>query len=152
MKRLTTLLALVAILIPLHAQIRGYNITVSVTPDHKDWNYTAGEKANFVVNVRKSGTLLDNVDIDYEAGPVMYPDVKKSHVKLSDGTMKWTGTMKTPGFYRLKVTAHVEGKDYVGMCTAGLRNSCPPRSARQTSTNSGERPSPMHGSTPSTLT
>ena len=36
MKRLTTLLALVAILIPLHAQIRGYNITVSVTPDHKD--------------------------------------------------------------------------------------------------------------------
>ena len=120
MKRLTTLLALVAILIPLHAQIRGYNITVSVTPDHKDWNYTAGEKANFVVNVRKSGTLLDNVDIDYEAGPVMYPDVKKSHVKLSDGTMKWTGSMKTPGFYRLKVTAHVEGKDYVGMCTAAF--------------------------------
>ena len=38
------------------AQIRGYNIVVSVTPDHQDWNYKVGEKANFVVNVRKSGT------------------------------------------------------------------------------------------------
>ena len=54
------------------AQIRGYNIVVSVTPDHQDWNYKVGEKANFVVNVRKSGTLLDNVKVDFEAGPVMY--------------------------------------------------------------------------------
>ena len=53
------------------AQIRGYNIVVSVTPDHQDWNYKVGEKANFVVNVRKSGTLLDNVKVDFGAGPVM---------------------------------------------------------------------------------
>ena len=79
------------------AQIRGYNIVVSVTPDHQDWNYKVGEKANFVVNVRKSGTLLDNVKVDFEAGPVMYPDVKKS-ITLKDGTMKWSGAMKTPGF------------------------------------------------------
>ena len=55
----------------LRAQIRGNNIVVSVTPDHQDWNYKVGEKANFTVNVRKSGTLLDNVKIDYEAGPAM---------------------------------------------------------------------------------
>ena len=30
----------------LSAQIRGYNIVVSVTPDHQDWNYKVGEKAN----------------------------------------------------------------------------------------------------------
>jgi cephalosporin-C deacetylase len=62
----------------LSAQIKGYNIVVSVTPDHQDWNYKVGEKANFTVNVRKSGTLLNNVKIDYEAGPAMFPDVKKS--------------------------------------------------------------------------
>ena len=50
----------------------------------------------------------------------MYPDVTKKGVTLKDGTMKWTGSMKTPGFYRLKVTAHVGGKDYVGLCTAGF--------------------------------
>ena len=41
----------------LSAQIRGNNIVVTVTPDHQDWNYRVGEKANFTVNVRKSGTL-----------------------------------------------------------------------------------------------
>ena len=120
MKKLFSLLAVFAFFMPVNAQIIGNNIVVTVTPDHKDWNYKIGEKAQFVVNVRKSGTLLDNVDVDYEAGPVMYPDVRKTHANLADGTMKWTGTMKTPGFYRLKVTAHVGGKDYVGLCTAGF--------------------------------
>lgn len=101
------------------AQIRGTNIVVSVTPDHQDWNYKVGEKAFFVVNVRKSGTLQNQVKIDYEAGPVMYPNTKKTLV-LKDGTMKWSGEMKTPGFYRLKVVAHVDGKDYEGLCTAAF--------------------------------
>lgn len=101
------------------AQIRGTNIVVSVTPDHQDWNYKVGEKASFVVNVRKSGTLLNQVKIDYEAGPVMYPNTKKTLI-LKDGTMKWSGEMKTPGFYRLKVVAHVDGKDYEGLCTAAF--------------------------------
>lgn len=101
------------------AQIRGTNIVVSVTPDHQDWNYKVGEEASFVVNVRKSGTLLNQVKIDYEAGPVMYPNTKKTLI-LKDGTMKWSGEMKTPGFYRLKVVAHVDGKDYEGLCTAAF--------------------------------
>lgn len=71
----------------LSAQIKGYNIVVSVTPDHQDWNYKIGEKANFTVNVRKSGTLLNNVKVDYEAGPAMFPAVKKS-ITLKDGVMK----------------------------------------------------------------
>ena len=101
------------------AQVRGNNIVVTVTPDHQDWNYKVGEKANFVVNVRKSGTLLNDVKVDYEAGPVMYPQVKKS-ANLKEGTMNWTGAMATPGFYRLKVVAHVAGKDYEGLCTAAF--------------------------------
>ena len=101
------------------AQIRGTNIVVSVTPDHQDWNYKVGEKASFVVNVRKSGTLQNQVKIDYEAGPVMYPNTKKTLI-LKDGTMKWSGEMKTPGFYRLKVVVHVDGKDYEGLCTAAF--------------------------------
>ena len=94
----------------LSAQIRGNSIVVTVEPDHQDWHYKTGEKAQFVVEVRKSGTLLDNVAIDYAAGPEMYQDVKKS-MTLKDGTLKLTGTMKVPGFYRVDVTAHVDGKD-----------------------------------------
>lgn len=120
MKRIINLLLLTITIIPVCAQIRGNSIEVSVTPDHKDWNYKTGETAEFIVNVRKSGTLLDDVKVDYEAGPVMYPDTKKTGVTLKDGTMKWKASMKTPGFYRLKVTAHVNGKDYEGLCTAGF--------------------------------
>ena len=104
---------------PLSAQIKGNNIVVTITPDHKDWNYKAGETANFVVNVLKSGTLLDNAKVDIEAGPVMYPDAKKS-VTLKEGSIKWSGKMTTPGFYRIAATAHVGGKDYRGLCTAAF--------------------------------
>lgn len=122
MKRILIALLALMLLVPtvsIKAQIRGNNIVVSITPDHKDWNYKVGEKANFTVNVRKSQTLLDHVKVSYEAGPVMFPDVNKQ-TTLADGTMKWSGTMKEPGFYRLKVTAEVNGKKYEGLCTAAF--------------------------------
>ena len=114
-----TLLLVVMTSLQMSAQIRGNNITVTVQPDHQDWTYKTGEKATFTVNVLKSGTLLDNVSIDYAAGPEMYQDVKKS-VVLKDGTLKLTGTMKQPGFYRVDVTAHVDGKEYKGACGAAF--------------------------------
>ena len=119
MKRLLSTLFCVMAIVSLSAQIRGNSIVVTVEPDHQDWHYKTGEKAQFVVEVRKSGTLLDNVSIDYAAGPEMYQDVKKSLV-LKDGTLKLTGTMKQPGFYRVDVTAHVDGKDYKGACGAAF--------------------------------
>ena len=119
MKKLLQFLLLLLMALPIEAQIRGNDIVVSVTPDHKDWNYKLNETANFEVNVRKSGTLLDNVQIDYEAGPVMYPDVKRS-ITLKDGNLHLKGTLNRQGFYRVKVVAHVNGKDYEGLCTAGF--------------------------------
>ena len=118
-RKLLTLLLVVMTSLQMSAQIRGNNITVTVQPDHQDWTYKTGEKATFTVNVLKSGTLLDNVSIDYAAGPEMYQDVKKS-VVLKDGTLKLTGTMKQPGFYRVDVTAHVDGKEYKGACGAAF--------------------------------
>lgn len=100
-------------------QIRGTSITVTVTPDHKDWTYKVGETCTFTVNVMKSGTLLDNAEISYEMGPEMYPDVKKA-MTLKDGTAKISGKMNKPGFYRLTVTAKVAGKEYKAWCTAAF--------------------------------
>ena len=114
-----TIVFLVMASLQMSAQIRGNNIVVTVEPDHQDWTYKTGEKASFVVEVRRSGTLIDNVSIDYAAGPEMYQDVRKS-VVLKDGTLKLTGTMKQPGFYRVDVTAHVDGKDYKGACGAAF--------------------------------
>lgn len=119
MKRiLLSLLALVALL-PLSAQIRGNNVVVTVEPDHQDWHYELGQTAKFNVEVRRSGTLIENVQIDYQAGPEMYQTEKKS-LTLKDGTLQLKGTMKQPGFYRVDVTAHVNGKDYKGACAAAF--------------------------------
>ena len=119
MKRLLFSIFALLTLLPVGAQIRGNNIIVTVEPDHQDWNYQVGETAAFTVEVRRSGTLVSGVSIDYAAGPEMYQDVKKS-LTLKEGTLKLTGKMSQPGFYRVDVTAHVDGKDYRGACAASF--------------------------------
>ena len=112
----TTLLAI----LPAAAQIRGNHINVMIVPDHQDWNYQVGQTAQFKVSVLRSSTLVDGAVVDFEAGPEMYPEVKKQGVVLKDGTMTWKGKMQKPGFYRLTVTAHVGDKEYKGSCTAAF--------------------------------
>lgn len=119
MKKLLLLILCMMAFTTLSAQIRGEEIQVLVQPDHQDWTYRTGEKAAFNVSILKSGTLLNDVSIDLAAGPEMYQDVKKQTV-LKDGTLKLSGTMRQPGFYRVDVTAHVGGKDYKGACGAAF--------------------------------
>ena len=119
MNRLVFFLFALLTLLPVGAQIRGNNIIVTVEPDRQDWNYQVGETATFTVEVRRSGTLINDVSIDYAAGPEMYQDIKKS-LTLKEGTLKLSGKMSHPGFYRVDVTAHVDGKDYRGACAASF--------------------------------
>lgn len=119
MKTLLLLLATVCVL-PVAAQIRGYNIQVSVVPDHQDWTYKVGETAAFRISVTKSATPLAGAVIDYEAGPEMYQDVKKTAVVLKDGTLTVKGKMTKPGFYRVDVKTTIGGKEYKGACAAAF--------------------------------
>ena len=116
MKKSIVLLLLVMSMLPLNAQIRGSEITVMVTPDHQDWTYRVGETCRFTVSVLRSGTLIDNALVDFEAGPEMYPEVKKTGVVLKDGTMKHQGTMKVPGFYRLSTKGHAVLRSHRSNC------------------------------------
>jgi cephalosporin-C deacetylase len=95
-------------------------IKVIVSPDHKDWTYKINEKAKFSVQILKYGNLMENVAIDYETGPEALPDVKKENVLLKEGTTEFSGTMKVPGFFRVRVWAVVDGKRYEGLATAGF--------------------------------
>lgn len=119
MKTLLLLLATVCVL-PVAAQIKGYNIQVSVVPDHQDWTYKVGETATFRISVTKSATPLAGAVIDYEAGPEMYQDVKKTAVVLKDGTLTVKGKMSKPGFYRVDVKTTIGGKEYKGACAAAF--------------------------------
>ena len=95
-------------------------VKVIVTCDHRDWTYRLGEEARFGIRVLQYGNLMENVTVDYEAGPEMIPDVKKEGVLLKDGTMEIRGKMKSPGFYRLRVWAVVDGRKYEGLATAAF--------------------------------
>jgi cephalosporin-C deacetylase-like acetyl esterase len=95
-------------------------IKVIISPDHKDWTYKVNEEAKFSVQVLKYGNLIENVTIDYETGPEMLPDVKKEGVVLKNGKTDFSGTMKVPGFYRIRVWAIVDGNRYEGLATAGF--------------------------------
>lgn len=111
---------LLAITINAAAQSGTQLIKVIVSPDHKDWTYKVNEKAKFTVQVLKYGNLMDNVTINYEAGPEALPDVKEEGVVLKNGKTEFTGTMKVPGFYRVRVWAVVDGRRYEGLATAGF--------------------------------
>jgi len=95
-------------------------VKVIVSPDHNDWTYKLNEKAKFSVQVLKYGNLMENVTVDYETGPEALPDIKKEGVVLKNGKTEFTGTMKVPGFYRVRVWAVVDGKRYEGLATAGF--------------------------------
>ena len=122
MKKTGFIILLLALLgvIPMAAQIRGNSIRVEVVPDHQDWRYEVGQTAQFIIRIAREHTLLNNVTIDYEAGPEMYPEVKKQGVVLKDGTLTLKGKMTKPGFYRVDVKAMIDGKEYKGACSAAF--------------------------------
>lgn len=101
------------------AQVKGVETQVLITPDHQDWNYKVGEPCHFKVSVISEQCPLNDVSVDYEAGPLCYPDDKGEGVVLKDGVWDYTTSLSRPGFVRLKVTAHVGGKTYKGLCTVG---------------------------------
>lgn len=95
-------------------------ITVMVSPDHEDWKYQINEEVTFTVQIFKNENLLKDVVVDYELGPEFFPVVSKKDILLKNGKTTFKASMKKPGFLRCKVTAKVNGKNYVGMATAAV--------------------------------
>lgn len=95
-------------------------VTVIVSPDQDSWKYQAKEEVTFTVQVLKNENLLKDVMVDYELGPEYFPVVTKKDILLEKGKTTLKASMKEPGFLRCKVTAKVNGKNYVGMATVAV--------------------------------
>ncbi|MCU0454684.1 MAG: acetylxylan esterase [Bacteroidales bacterium] len=120
LRMLIQTIVLSAIAVTAAAQAGTPLVKVIVSPDHRDWTYKVNETAKFAVQVMQYGNLLENVTVDYEAGPEALPDIRKEGVVLKNGKMDLSGTLKVPGFYRLRVWAVVDGRRYEGLATAGF--------------------------------
>lgn len=82
-------------------------------PDHADWLYRTGEKANVEVQFYKYGIPQDGVEVSYELGGDMMPSDAKGTVKLKNGkAVIPMGTMKEPGFRDCRLTARLGEKTY----------------------------------------
>ena len=94
-------------------------VKIVVTPDHANWVYNLGEKANFQVTVMKNSEPIQNVKIKYEFGPEMMTPTKKDSAVLKDGQFRIDGgTLKEAGFLRCKVSTVVDGARYENLATA----------------------------------
>ena len=81
-------------------------------PNHADWLYKTGEKANVEVTFCLYG-IPQNVEVSYEIGPDMMSATSHGKVMLKNGrAVIDMGTMKQPGFLDLKLTAVLDGNKY----------------------------------------
>lgn len=96
-------------------------VKIVVAPDHANWVYKPGEKANFQITVLKNSEPVPNAKIKYEFGPEMIAPTKRDSAVLKDGQFRIdAGTLKEAGFLRCKVSAVVDGVRYENLATAAF--------------------------------
>ena len=82
-------------------------------PDHSDWLYKTGENPEVEIQLYKYGVPVDGAVVSYEIGGDMMPADSSGKVTLRNGRASIkTGTMKTPGFRDLRLSADVDGTLY----------------------------------------
>ncbi|QMU29640.1 acetylxylan esterase [Adhaeribacter radiodurans] len=105
----------------LAAQPKKEIVKVIVAPDHINWEYKTGEPVKFTITVLQYDNPLPNAKIKYEIMPEKMTPTKKETLSLPDGRkVVEGGTLNKPGFLRCIATAMVDGKEYVGLATAGI--------------------------------
>lgn len=110
------LVCLAALLFPaLRAENYPYRSDVLwvTVPDHPDWLYRTGEKADVEVQLYRYGIPQDGVTVEYELlDDMMAPDATGS-VTLKNGKATiHVGTMREPGFRDCRLRATIDGKTY----------------------------------------
>jgi cephalosporin-C deacetylase-like acetyl esterase len=84
-----------------------------LTPNHSDWNYQLNEEASVKINVFKYGIPINNAQIEYQYGLEQMVPYKKGILNLKNGVGEINiGSMKTPGFFQLKVQTTIDGHLY----------------------------------------
>lgn len=109
------LLAMLCVQVPATAENYPYRSDVLwvTVPDHADWLYKVGEKAEVEVQLYRYGVPQDGLTLMYEMGDDMMPADRKGTLQLKDGKAVLPfGTMQEPGFRDCRITAELGGKRY----------------------------------------
>ena len=89
-------------------------------PDHADWLYKTGEKANIEIQFYKYG-IPRNGEVTYTVGNDLLETDTKGSVTLKNGRAKINiGTKKTPGFRDVVLTMKLDGQSYTHHVKVGF--------------------------------
>jgi len=89
-------------------------------PDHADWLYKTGEKANIEIQFYKYG-IPRNGEVTYTVGNDLLGTDTKGSVTLKNGRAKINiGTKKTPGFRDVVLTMKLDGQSYTHHVKVGF--------------------------------
>ena len=96
-------------------------VQIHLIPDHEDAIYRLGETAKFKVVALDCGIMLSNIQVDYEVSEDLMPAHTKKSIRLkgNEGTSV-AGTMKQPGYLRIKAVVEHEGSKYTSYSTVGF--------------------------------
>lgn len=116
MKKSLILILSLILFLPLFAQrtnTRDY-IYISFEPDHADWTYRCGDTVSVAMAVRVHNVAQPGDSIFYEWGPDQRKAPTSGHCfnkQTGINVIRLAGP-KQPGFYTLKATCKVDGKEY----------------------------------------
>ena len=89
-------------------------------PNHADWLYKTGEKANIEIQFYKYG-IPRNGEVTYTVGNDLLGTDTKGTVTLKNGRAKINiGTKKTPGFRDVVLTMKLDGQSYTHHVKVGF--------------------------------
>ena len=102
------------------AQPRATKVQLHLVPNHSDALYSVGEQAKVKVMATDCGMALNDVVVNYEVSEdLMTPHITKSiTLKGNEGEIT-LGTMKKPGYLRVKAVVEKDGKKYSAISTVG---------------------------------
>ncbi len=103
------------------AQPRATKVQVYLVPDHADALYRVGETAKVKVSATDCGMALRDIVVNYEVSEdLMNPHITTSVTLKGDEAVINLGTMKKPGYLRVKATVEKDGKKYSAISTVGF--------------------------------
>lgn len=96
-------------------------VNIHLIPDHADALYSAGETVKMELIALDCGLKLEGITVKYEVSKDLMPaHITKTITLKSNETIIDVGTLKEPGFLRVKASVTHEGKNYTALTTVGF--------------------------------
>jgi cephalosporin-C deacetylase-like acetyl esterase len=104
-----------------YAQPSKQLVQVIVKPDHADWTYEKGDRAEFEITALKNNVPLEGIEVNYRIQPEKVEVWEEGTVRLKKGVASVKAKrFSDAGFLRCHASVEVDGKTYSSYATAGF--------------------------------